>query len=147
DALAAPVPADAGPLLKVLLRHALLREHAEAAARLLDSPATPVTQLLQDAELIGLVPNLPPTPTWPWQRGQPAPGTTVTVRQRLAEAGDPRITELKAALQVLATTDVPTLERHLAGTLDAASYRLDAWVTSLATRRLAEIRATRPTGL
>ena len=33
DALAGPVPDDAGPLLQALLRHALLREYAEAAAR------------------------------------------------------------------------------------------------------------------
>jgi hypothetical protein len=147
DALAGPVPSDAGPLLKVLLRHALLREYAEAAARLLDSPATPMTQLLRDAELVDLVPNQPPTPTWQWQRSQPAPGTTVTVRARLDQVGDPRINELKAALRALSTTDVPTLERHLASTLDAASHRLDAWITSLATRRLTELRTTRPTGL
>ena len=48
---------------------------------------------------------------------------------------------------MLSETDVPALERHLAGTLDATSHRLDAWVTSLATRRLAELRATQPTGL
>ena len=60
DALAGPVPADTGPLLKVLLRHALLREYAEAAARLLDAPATPLTQLLRDAELCDLVPDQPP---------------------------------------------------------------------------------------
>jgi hypothetical protein len=147
DALAGPVPADAGPLLKVLLRHALLREYAEAAARLLDAPATPLTQLLRDAELCDLVPDQPPTPTWQWQRSQPAPGTTVTVRERLDQAGDPLVGELKAALQVLSETDVPALERHLAGTLDATSHRLDAWVTSLATRRLAELRATQPTGV
>jgi hypothetical protein len=147
DALAGPVPGDAGPLLKVLLRHALLREYAEAAARLLDSPATPMTQLLRDAELVDLVPNQPPTATWQWQRSQPAVGTTMTVRERLDRVEDPRVTELKAAFQVLSATDVPTLERHLAGTLDAASHRLDAWVTSLATRRLAELRVAQPTGL
>jgi hypothetical protein len=147
DALAGPVPDDAGPLLKALLRHALLREYAEAAARLLDSAAAPLTQLLRDAELVDLVPDQPPTPTWQWQRSQPAPGTTVTVRERLDQVGDPLVSELKAALQVLSEIDVPALERHLAGTLDATSHRLDAWVTSLATRRLAELRETQPTGL
>src|SRR5262249_56521468 len=100
-----------------------------------------------DAELCDLVPDQPPTPTWQWQRSQPAPGTTVTVRERLDQAGDPLVGELKAAMQVLSKTDVPTLERHLAGILDATSHRLDAWITSLATRRLAELRATQPTGL
>jgi hypothetical protein len=35
----------------------------------------------------------------------------------------------------------------LAETLDCASHRYDAWVTSLATRRLAALRQPRPTGL
>ena len=34
----------------------------------------------------------------------------------------------------------------LAGTLDLFSFRLDAWFTSLASKRLAELRATTPTG-
>ena len=71
----------------------------------------------------------------------------MTVRERLDRAADPLVTELKTALQVLSETDVATLERHLAGTLDATSHRLDAWITSLATRRLAELRAAQPTGL
>ena len=37
--------------------------------------------------------------------------------------------------------------RLLAETLDCASHRYDAWVTSLATRRLAALRADRPQGL
>ena len=39
------------------------------------------------------------------------------------------------------------LQRLCSATLDLASHRLDAWVTSLATRRLAEMRAQRPAGL
>src|SRR5262249_26605203 len=39
------------------------------------------------------------------------------------------------------------LARHLRGCLDVFSYRLDAWVTSLATRRLTELRQATPRGL
>ena len=55
DALAAPVPDQAVPLLHALLRHGLLREHADAAARLLGGPDRPPARLLVDAELIDLV--------------------------------------------------------------------------------------------
>ncbi len=134
------VPDEAQPLLQVLLRHALLREYAEAGARALDAtdPA-----LLRDTELVDLVPGAPPTPTWPRTRSQPvADGTVADVA-----GDDPALADFRAALRTLGQADVPTLERHLAQTLDATAHRLDAWITSLATRRLAELRETRPTGL
>ena len=52
----------------------------------------------------------------------------------------------RAALGVLATQPVGLLERLTAGAIDAASHRLDAWVTALATERLATMRAARPEG-
>ncbi len=42
---------------------------------------------------------------------------------------------------------IPVLERLLRGTLGLAIYRLDAWMTALATDRLADERFTSPTGL
>lgn len=45
------------------------------------------------------------------------------------------------------TQDPPRLEAILQETLDLASHRLDAWITSLATRRLAELRRGGKTGL
>ena len=131
---------EAQPLLQVLLRHGLLREYAEASARALDA-ADP--RLLRDTELVDLVPGTQPTPTWSWTRRQPVGGGTAADL-----AGEDRaLAEFREALGTLATADVPALERHLAETLDAASHRLDAWVTSLATRRLAELREAQPTGL
>ena len=47
---------------------------------------------------------------------------------------------------MLAAADPAHLERHLLGTLDAASYRVDAWVTSLASSRLAELRTDEELG-
>jgi hypothetical protein len=52
-----------------------------------------------------------------------------------------------AALDVLATRPAAELDRALRGLLDATSHRLDAWLTSLATRRLAAVRRQRPTGI
>ncbi len=84
-------PDAAVPLLHALLRHALLREQAEAAARLLAGPDRTVGQLLADAELVDLVPAPDPTPTWNWQRSQPVPGprpVAVTVREHLGALTD-----------------------------------------------------------
>lgn len=142
DALAAggdDVPAS---LLVALVRHGLLREHATAAARLLGADAPDVT----DAELYGFG---EPTPGWAAQRATTLPEGD-TVAQRIAAGTDPATAELvafRAAVERLVGADAATLERHLLGTLDAASHRLDAWVTSLATRRLAALRAAAPEGV
>jgi hypothetical protein len=136
----AAIPTEAQPLLQVLLRHALLREHAEAGARILDRDDA---ALLRDTELVDLVPGTSPTPTWSWTREQPSGNGTVAD----AVAVDDDLARFRETVGSLAGFDVPTLERHLAQTLDATAHRLDAWVTSLATRRLAEMRAQRPEGL
>ena len=109
ETLAAPVPSERLPILHALLRHALLREYAEAAARALD-PTNPA--LLRDAELVDLMPSRIPTPTWSWLRVQRTAGGLV----RDALAGDPVLAEFRGALRTLAATPVPALERHLATT-------------------------------
>jgi hypothetical protein len=141
EGVANPIPHAPVPLLQALLRHALLREYTEAAARAIDAnnPA-----LLRDAELIDLVRSASPSLTWSRLRAQ-----TVTGGKTAAQAltSDPRLAEFRNALKTLATKDVSTLERHAATTLDATAYRLDAWVTSLAHRRLTELRAAAPAGV
>ncbi|MCU0256165.1 MAG: hypothetical protein MUF56_05800, partial [Solirubrobacteraceae bacterium] len=140
DALASALPARRTPLLEVLLRHGLLREHADAAARLLGDP-----RLARDAELVDLVPGTPPAMTWSALRARDAGGASV--RERLAEGADPALVRVREAIAALASLDASTLRRHLIATLDATSHRLDAWVTSLATRRLADLRAAQPAGV
>ena len=46
-----------------------------------------------------------------------------------------------AAIDHLATVPTAELERLLTETLDTASHRLDVWITSLATKRLAAMRS------
>ena len=48
---------------------------------------------------------------------------------------------------VLCTVDPAAFESSLRETLDVFSHRLDAWITSLAARRLDALRATEPAGL
>ena len=133
------------PLLHVLLRHALLRQFGENVSQLLDSPQTPFATVVRDVELVDLVPSPTPTPTWAWQRKRPVNGQAAAA-EVAANAGT-ELAEFRTALAHLLTVDPGDLERHVAATLDAASHRLDAWMTSLATRRLAELRARRQTGV
>ncbi len=58
-----------------------------------------------------------------------------------------RVQEYRAALQVLAHLPTAELERLLTETLDTASHRIDAWITSLASSRLASMRERRPAGV
>lgn len=53
---------------------------------------------------------------------------------------DPRLSEVYDSLAHLQTLEPETLGRLMGETLDLASYRLDAWWTSLATRQLYEQR-------
>ncbi len=55
--------------------------------------------------------------------------------------------EFRDALALLTGQPTARLHRSAAETLDAVSYRYDAWATSLATRRLAQQRDTTPTGV
>ena len=58
-----------------------------------------------------------------------------------------RVQDYRAALHVLANLPTAELERLLTETLDTASHRIDAWITSLATSRLSSMRERRPTGV
>jgi hypothetical protein len=55
--------------------------------------------------------------------------------------------QFAAALQTLQDVPLERLELLLGETLDCCSHRLDAWLTSVAARRLSDLRRNRPTGL
>ena len=57
------------------------------------------------------------------------------------------IDELRAALQVLVDLSIKDLEKLLTQSLDCAIYRLDAWITSLAQRRILRLRENKAQGL
>jgi hypothetical protein len=52
------------------------------------------------------------------------------------------LSDMLASLEFLSGCPAEELDRALRGLLDAYSHRLDAWYTSLATRRLARVRTT-----
>ena len=157
--------AQAGPtasLLHALLRHSALREYADAAAAILSAqgPAfngqdTTFATLAKDQELVNLMPGSQPTMTWQRQLDQVIPAVTGTRTLRafletLTRFDAPGLAGLgafRAALAHLQSLDTETLQLLTQGTLDLASHRLDAWVTSMAAKRLNAMRAAQPAGV
>src|SRR5262249_53897323 len=76
---------------------------------------------------------------------------TTPVWQYLYKSGptfSAQIAEVRAALRSLGKMPTAELDRLVSETLDTCSHRVDAWVTSLATRRLqTEMRPAQATGL
>ena len=140
-------------LLETLLRHALLREIVTAAARLYPlTPPLTLLSLLRDLELVDLVDgavvnNIIQTPAtstnWAQQFKAQMPGQPgVSIGQFLETTTDFSGDEVKAlgqfrtSLAHLQALDTQSLQFLTQGTLDLSSHRLDAWITSFATKRL-----------
>ncbi len=86
--------------------------------------------------------------------GQPAPegellgfGLAGQVPLVFKEASTPELTEMKAAMTLLGAQPADALARHFTWTLDLAAHRIDAWITTVATERLATLRAQTSQGL
>src|SRR5499427_464136 len=145
---------NAGSLLQALLRHAWLREIAYAAARLqaAETGGDPAA-LLRDAELVDLVAGAQPTLHWKRQLEQVLTATAgQTIRVFLetqATFSTPALAalgEFRASLARLNNLDSEALSQQMQGTLDLSAHRLDAWVTSIATKRLAAMHIDGPAG-
>jgi hypothetical protein len=149
-------------LLQTLLRHAMLRELADAAAQIRASApgADPalllrdLALLLRDAELVDLVTGAPQTLTWPRQLDSIVASVTGTgtIRQYLeglttfTTPATRALGDFRRSLGHLQGLDSETLQYLMQGTLDLSTHRLDAWITSLATKRLATMLAPGPKG-
>lgn len=129
------------PLLYRLARHSFLTEYARAVDLVHGTGPTerrePELVDTDESERTATV----------WRRAQRLrPGTSTTVAAHLWTSEAKARPELQplyetvAALKALAPLPAEDLERLLAQNLDITSHRLDAWITSLATRRLAWLR-------
>jgi hypothetical protein len=149
-------------LLHALLRHAALREYAVAAAHILSGQGptlngqdTSFATLIKDQELVNLMPGSQPTMTWLRQLDQVVPAVTGTQTLRgflegLTQFQTPAVAALGAfrhALLHLQSLDSEYLQVLTQGGLDQASHRLDAWISSVATKRLSAMRAAQPQGV
>lgn len=145
-------------LLYRLLRHAMLREAARSADRVLVDEKLIAHAVKRDRELVGAsLSAAPPV-------GAAASATladSATVWDRMATSvprvtGDlnlatfiwrdvvvpqnRRLREFRQFLAVLETLPTAELERLLTETLDVCSHRLDAWISSMFNDRLAAMR-------
>jgi hypothetical protein len=144
-------------LLYRLLRYAALTEYWREAKRILTASRTATPAALVERELIRIVPGTEDRPT-PWEYlARPVPSVTgsLSLAQYLSPvaAGQPLRTlpepvvayhEALAALEALPTAE---LDRLTSETVDLASHHLDAWITSLASKRLDEMRNKLPTDI
>ena len=146
-------------LLEALLRHGLLRELANAAARTLTTDPAVLATMLRDLELVDMI-DAPvinfliqkPPLTQHWKRQLEAKTTSdpnaPSVRaylEGLKAFTTPAVTalgEFRTALARLQTMDTESLEFLMRGTLDLSAHRLDAWITSFATKRLTLMTAS-----
>ena len=138
-------------LLYQVLRHARLEELARVALDLHVVHASAAVGEIRDRELVGIAGGFE-TPTR-WERLE-APIAAVSGSLPIGDflvqqgGGDAAADvaehgEALAALEGVATAE---LDRLFSETLDVCSHRLDAWLTSLAARRLAGMREAAPTG-
>lgn len=158
-------------LLDVLAVHAVARELHRADLRVVDDfrvasgqlETRPPVGVLPMTEYVAIEPADSP-PAGSVRISTPAelsrviiPGVTApgTVREfvtaALGRAEVPAdlatVDRVLAELEDLSTCSATELDQGLRGLLDVYGHRLDAWYTSLATRRLARLRADQPTGV
>ena len=149
------------PLLARLVRHSLLQAYADAAFALVkipraDPPPLPEPELVDLADVTSSDPVTPHTLT-SWRHlsnpntqynGEPV----AELLWRLGHSGStmPEVQPLLETLEALgrlALRPAAQIARLAAAVLDLASHRLDAWVTSVATHRLSELRSAAATGI
>jgi hypothetical protein len=140
-------------LLYLLLRHSMLLEYAAASTLL--QPAQ-----RREPELVKVSAGQPPLTVWD-QLKRPISLPGVAGQMELGKyllgpsgepdtAGEPRLKKLsdfRASLKHLKSLSPNKLEELMTSTLDLCSHRLDAWITSFATKRLKDMRAAKPTGV
>jgi hypothetical protein len=154
-------------LLRALAQHAAELADADAAVRFSAPASVVAAKAALEPEVVDIVGQ--PRSTTPARllarpaREVVAPGVPAgqTVGEFLAtatpasvaELGLPHVaaafrrgSEVRRALGRLATVPSARLDRLARAALDACSHRLDAWLTAVATQRLAEVRGRHPTG-
>src|SRR5579871_4473965 len=153
ESLPATIPADVKQvLLYRFLRHGALGEYHWWGNLLLAQYSPAAIAPWREPELVKVVPGTEAELT-PWQRLQsPVVLPSIGLIDLSAFLDGDYESQLRAltgvgdfrdALATLAPLPTAELERLFTETLDCVSHRLDAWITSLAAQRLAQLRAQR----
>jgi hypothetical protein len=150
-------PSKPQALLYRLLRYALLQASWRIGRGILVDQSLATVGEVQEHELIAIAPGTESRlSTWQQlDRSVPAVTGALTLGHYLSPilpAEPPRpvpegLTAYRDALSVLEPAPTAELDRLTSETLDLAAWRLDAWITSLYTDRLATMRAAQPTGV
>jgi len=144
------------PLVVQLLRHSLLLAYANLALRLQAPDPSVNPPIIVEPELVD-PPDFSPDPrtirTLTALRhlleGFAATGKPLRelVWQEVQNDRGGEATEVRAAMARLSRESDEVLARLVAGALDLATHRLDAWITGFTTGLLDETRRTKPTGV
>src|SRR5262245_7996365 len=138
-------------LLYALARHSVLLTQATVATRILMRRGTlPTTPPHREPVLVDIVGNGTAEHTRTLGRVlevDPALRASIHAVTAAQEPEAAALDELRQGLAYLETAPMATIARHLAGCLDLFAYRLDPWITGLATQRLNTIRRSVPRGL
>ena len=149
-------------LLHLLLRHSMLLEYTNAATRLLIKRGLLQPVLRREPELVDLPVGQLMHTVWRQMvtrinvAGEAQPIELSKYLLGFLPSGEPdvarepdlkTVSEFRASLAHLKSLTVDKLELLLRGTLDLCSHRLDAWITSFATKRLADMRQANPTAV
>jgi len=135
------------PILFLLLRHAALRQYMDSALELLTAAGAAQPAERIEAELLGFSTLVRPT-AWDLLArvlsGQGAVGAFLDGAKK--DATIPAFAAFWAAFTQLSSYSAADLDAAVREVFDLASYRLDAWITSLAYSRLESLRTSTPDG-
>ena len=149
-------------LLHLLLRHSMLLEYTNAATRFLIKRGSLQPAVRREPELVDLPVGQFMRTVWRQMAmrinvaGEAEPIELSKYLLGFIPSGEPdtarepdlkQLSEFRASLAQLKALSVDKLETLLTGTLDLCSHRLDAWITSFATKRLADMRKANATGV
>ena len=135
-------------ILYRVLRQSMLRDYVTLAGRGQVATGVLAASALREVELVNLQ-SAAPTVTARDIVNRPfAIGSTLTWAQYLDTTQPPpesplaRLADLRASMDRLALLPSAELDRLMSETLDAASHRLDVWITAASTSLLHEQRAS-----
>ena len=143
---------DPKTLLYLVLRHATLLEYARAGLQILEERGLVTKLEMYERELVNITSETRTVFNLLDQRVAGVTGRRTLLEYLLQPRVSPTtraeqiVDEYRNALLVLEPLPTAELERLFTETLDVCAYRLDAWTTSLATKRLQGMREVRPSG-
>ena len=141
-------------LLHLLLRHALRLAYTTAATKIAKNDGLPLAQAPEEPIFVNIDPSQVTMTAWDVMA---SPTTSIPNQQPIGEYlfttdlfanfDTVQVGELLASLGYLAARPSAALERLMTETLDLSVHRLDAWITSLATKKLESHRQGLPRGI